>query len=301
MNISRQLDSVLSAVTYLVDTRIRGRRIPFIAGLVLGESCNLNCEHCSVARYSRVNDLSFEEIGSGIRLLYEKGIKLLAITGGEPFIWRDEHHHLEDVIALARETGFKVVSVYTNGTCRLESSADVIFVSIDGLKESSNKLRGNVYDKVIKNVTQSGHPNIIINCTINNLNQHELERICEFTSTIDNVKGIFFYFHTPYYGKDSLFIPFTERRQIVKRIIDLKRRFKILNSTAALKDVYYDRWERPTDLCQVFANNRIYKCCRSIGNPGVCRECGYLGYPEIINMTKLRPTAVWSAFSYLPR
>lgn len=301
MNIISQLDSVFSAVHYLIDTKIRCKKVPFIAGLVLGESCNLNCKHCGVAKYGRENDLSFNEIGNGIKLLHEKGVKLLAITGGEPFIWRDGRYDLEDVIALARKTGFKVVSVYTNGTRRLESSADVIFVSIDGLKESSNKLRGNIYDKVVKNINQSDHPNIIINCTINNLNKNELEGICEYISTINNVRGLFYYFHTPYYGKDELFIPFPERQDLIKKLIALKKRYRILNSTAALKDVYYDRWERPTDLCQVFAYNKIFKCCRSIGNPNVCKDCGYLGYPEIINITKLKPSAVWSALSYLPR
>lgn len=301
MNIFRSLDSISSAIDYLIATKIRRKTVPFIAGLVLGENCNLNCQHCHVARYGRENDLSFDEVRSGITLLYDKGVKLLAITGGEPFIWKDGHYDLEDVIALARKTGFKVVSVYTNGTCRLESSADVIFVSIDGLKESSNKLRGDIYDRVIKNINQSSHSNIIINCTINNLNKHELEAICEYASSIANVRGLFFYFHTPYYGKDALFIPFSERQKIVQKLIVLKRRYRILNSIAALKDVYYDRWERPTDLCQVFAYNKIFKCCRSNGDPDVCKECGYLGYPEIINITKLRPSAVWSALSYLPR
>ena len=32
----------------------------------------------------------------------------------------------------------------------------------------------------------------------------------------------------------------------------------------------------------------------------VCKECGYLGYPEIINISKLKPSAIWSALNYLP-
>jgi MoaA/NifB/PqqE/SkfB family radical SAM enzyme len=57
--------------------------------LVVGESCNLNCKHCSVSSKDCKNDLSIEEIKSGLQILYDKGIRLLAITGGEPFIWHD--------------------------------------------------------------------------------------------------------------------------------------------------------------------------------------------------------------------
>jgi MoaA/NifB/PqqE/SkfB family radical SAM enzyme len=90
------------------------------------------------------NDLSIEEIKSGLQILYDKGIRLLAITGGEPFIWHDKKNNLETIIKISREIGFLIISVYTNGTLPLNTSADDVFVSIDGLKETSNKLRGNI-------------------------------------------------------------------------------------------------------------------------------------------------------------
>jgi MoaA/NifB/PqqE/SkfB family radical SAM enzyme len=112
--------------------------------LVVGESCNLNCKHCSVSSKDCKNDLSIEEIKSGLQILYDKGIRLLAITGGEPFIWHDKKNNLETIIKISREIGFLIISVYTNGTLPLNTSADDVFVSIDGLKETSNKLRGNI-------------------------------------------------------------------------------------------------------------------------------------------------------------
>ena len=133
---------------FVLDKRILKKDRAFIAGLVLGESCNLNCEHCNVCHESQENDLSFKMVEKGLNELHKEGIKLLAITGGEPFYWQDQDKNLEDVIALARKIGFLIISVYTNGTFQLNCSADDLFVRIDGLKENSHKLRGPVYQFV---------------------------------------------------------------------------------------------------------------------------------------------------------
>lgn len=285
---------------FVIDKRLLSKERAFIAGLVLGESCNLDCNHCHVCNDHDKNDLSFQMVEKGLKELYNEGIKLLAITGGEPFYWQDQDKTLEDVITLARKIGFLIISVYTNGTFQLKSSADDLFVSIDGLKENSQKLRGPVYDKVISNINASKHKNIIVNCTINSQNEDEIEELCEYISTLKNVKGIFFYFHTPYYGKDDLFIPFKERQKIILRILKLKKKYRILNSKATLLDVYYNRWERPSSICQVYSKDKIFTCCRSVENKEACQECGYLGYPEVINITKLKPSALLSALNYIP-
>ena len=45
---------------FVLDKRVLKKDRAFIAGLVLGESCNLNCEHCNVCHESQENDLSFK-------------------------------------------------------------------------------------------------------------------------------------------------------------------------------------------------------------------------------------------------
>ncbi|MGD9110483.1 MAG: hypothetical protein PVG93_06040, partial [Phycisphaerales bacterium] len=202
---------------------------------------------------------------------------------------------------LARKIGFKTISFYTNGTFPIESSADVIFVSLDGLKETNNYLRGNIFDKVLQNIKNSSHKNININFTINKINCEQLKPFCEYIETIKNIKGVFFYFHTPYYGIDELFLNLEGRRKIIKQILQLKRNgAKILNSSACLKMVYRDNWKRPSKLCYVYDKNKLFECCRAIGSDQTCRECGYLGYPEIISILKLRPSSIIAAMNYLP-
>ncbi len=300
----RKIKYLFYAACYLFKTKILHQEIPFIGGLVINEKCNLHCKQCDVANRN-IPDLSYENIRRGLQIFYDKGIRSIFIEGGEPFLWRDGNYKLEDVIKLARKIGFHLVSIYTNGTFPINISTDSVFVSIDGLKETTNDLRGNgtnIYDKVIKNMKESSHPNIIINYTINSRNQNEIEAFCEEMSKIEQIKGIFFYFHTPYSGFDELFLDMKKKKQIIERILNLKRKgYKIFNSTACLKGVYKDNWIRPSKICYVYADNKLYQCCRALGNDDACKNCGYLGYPEIIYILKLKPSAIISALNYLPR
>lgn len=297
----KQIDYLLYGGSYLFRTKILKQEIPFIGGLVINEKCNLSCKQCKVANRD-IPDLTYEDANKGLKIFYNMGIRTVFIEGGEPFLWSDRDYRLEDIIQAARKIGFKVVSVYTNGTLPINTSADTIFVSLDGLRETNNSLRGNVYDRVIHNIEDSKHPNIIINFTINSANKEELEAFCDEIQKIDNVKGIFFYFHTPYYGMDNLFIPIEEKRIIIKRVLELKKRkHRIFNSTACLKSASKDTWKRPSKLCYVYANNELYQCCRAVGNKQVCENCGYLGYTEIIHILQLQPTAILESLNYLPK
>jgi len=291
----------LYLMNYLIQTKMFHKEIPFIGGLVINERCNLRCRQCDVANRN-IPDLSYEDVRRGLQTFYDKGIRSVFIEGGEPFLWRDGNHRMEDIVKLARKIGFHLVSVYTNGTLPIEVSTDSVFVSLDGLRETDNTLRSNSFDRVIENIKASKHPNIIINFTINRANQAEIEEFCDEMKGIEQIRGIFFYFHTPYYGYDDLFLNLEEKRAIINRILALKRKgYRIFNSSACLKGVYADNWVRPSKLCYVYADNKLYQCCRAIGNSDACRNCGYLGYPEIIYILKLRPTAILSALNYLPR
>lgn len=295
-----KLNFLCWAASYWIRTQIFMRKIPFIGGLVLNESCNLACEHCHVSN-RRKTDPSHEEIMTGIQTLYSMGIRTLAITGGEPFFWSSGEHRVRDVIDDARRTGFKAISVYTNGTLPFDCAADTVFVSLDGLETTNNALRGDsVYEKVMENIRSSKHPNIVINFTINKRNSGEIHRICEMVRGNPGIRGIFFYFHTPYYGIDELFMNLEDKRHIIKEIFILKKEgFPIFNSASCLKVVAADTWKRPSDVCVVYAEGKLHRCCRSVGNRKGCDNCGYMGYPEIQQILKLKPDAIRNALNYI--
>lgn len=291
---------ILNSLNYSFRTKIQGKKAPFIAGMVLNNECNLSCLQCSLQLESKTS-LSFQQISKGLDQLYSMGIRSIAITGGEPFMWKDGKLRLNDVIDLIYKKKFLVSSVYTNGTFALNTSFDNIFVSIDGTETTTNKLRGPIFNKVIDNINASNHPKIFINFTINSQNFSEIEEFCQYIKTVPNIKGIFFYFYTPYNAIDDLYLDRNKRIEIAKSLIILKKKYNILNSTAALTDFINDNWCRPSDVCVVYSDKaELVKCCRAVKNKEACNNCGYLGYLEVIDVIKFKLSAVWEAFKYLP-
>ncbi len=145
------------------------------------------------------------------------------IEGGEPFLWRDNNKSLKDVINLAREIGFRFIVLYTNGNFPITTNADTIFISLDGLKHTHNIIRGNTYNRIISNIIKSPHKKLLINYTINKKNEKEIEQFCYEISKIEKIKGIFFYFYTPSHGIDDLYLGFDKIKNIIKRILNLKK------------------------------------------------------------------------------
>jgi Fe-coproporphyrin III synthase len=291
---------LLHSVTYSFKTKVLRQNVPFIAGMVLNNDCNLSCLQCSLLTAERTS-LTYQQISKGLDELYLKGIRSVAITGGEPFMWKNGNYKLNDVIRLMYEKKILVTSVYTNGTFPISTIADNVFVSIDGMEATTKKLRGPIFNEVIGNIKASKHPKIFINYTINKKNCDEIEQFCQYVETISNIKGIFFYFYTPYEKSDDLFLTREEEIKISYRLISLKKKYKILNSTAALEDFITNNWQRPSDVCIVFSDKaEIVKCCRSVDNNEACENCGYLGYLEVIDIIKFKLSAVLEAFHYLP-
>ena len=211
-------------------------------------------------------------------------------------MWQDGSLGLEDVVIEAKQTGFRTVIVYTNGTFPLRSSADTLFVSLDGLQDTNDRLRGRSFDSAVDNINRSTHRKILINFTISAQNEGDIEEFCDFIPTLQHIKGIFFYFYTPYDGTQGLHIDLAERRQIIRRIVALKERgYPILNSKAGLRMVYEDTWDRPIDLCYIYANNTLHQCCRAIGSDEACKSCGYLGYAELQCLARLKPSSICAA------
>ncbi|MCK5345629.1 MAG: hypothetical protein KAR20_19600, partial [Candidatus Heimdallarchaeota archaeon] len=124
------------------------------------------------------------------------------------------------------------------------------------------------------------------------------EKFCIYTDKIKHVRGVFFYFHTPYYGYDDLYLSPTERRKIILELLQYKKKFNILNSKAGLKSAIRNNWKRPLDICHVYEKGKIYKCCRFPDNPDLCLNCGYLSYAEIQQALRLKPSALLNALKY---
>jgi len=291
------LKNIIYGIKYIAGNKILKKHTPLIAGLAITNKCNLRCLHCRVTE-RKTDDMRFEEITSILDAFYKEGGRTLYIEGGEPFIWHDNYHNIEDIVKYAHEKRFLSVIIYTNGTFSLETSADTIFISIDGLKETHDLIRGKTFDKIMRNINESKHPSLFINFTINNHNKEEIEEFCAYINDIDKIRGIFFYFHTPYYGYDDLYLEATERNEILLRLSGFKKKYKILNSKAGIKSAIKNDWARPLDICRIYESNSVYECCRFAGDAELCKNCGYLSYAEINQALKLKPSAILNAFKY---
>ena len=288
---------LLFGISYIIDRRIFGKKTPLIAGLDITYGCNLACRHCRITERDTGN-LSFEDIAFILDSFYKEGGRAVYFEGGEPFLWRDRHYDLEDLVQYAHEQGFLATVIYTNGTISLETSADTVFISVDGLKETHDWLRGDSFDTIMENIQKSTHPSLFINLTINNRNKHEIEGFCEYIDKMRNIRGISFFFHTPYYGHDDLYIEQEERENILHGLLDYKKRFKILNSQAGLKSALNNDWERPLEICRVYEKGKVHRCCKFPDDPELCKNCGYLSYAEIDQTLRLKPSAILNALKY---
>jgi MoaA/NifB/PqqE/SkfB family radical SAM enzyme len=291
------LKQMIYGITYTINRQIFKKTTPLIAGLTVTNKCNLRCRHCKVTD-REAEDLSFEEAITILDSFYKEGGRTVYLQGGEPFIWHDRQHNLEDIVEYAHEKGFLAAIIYTNGTMPIETSADTVFISVDGLRKTHDNLRGKTFDKIMENICESQHPSLFINFTINNYNKDEIENYCKHIDKVTRIRGIFFYFHTPYYGYDDLYIEPTERNEILGRLLTLKRKYKILNSQAGLKSALNNDWERPLDICRVYEKGEVYECCRYPGDPKLCQNCGYLSYAEVNQTLKLKPSAISNALKY---
>ncbi|MBN1998872.1 radical SAM protein [candidate division KSB1 bacterium] len=288
---------IFFGIQYLINHHIFKKNTPLICGLTVTNKCNLSCRHCRIARRG-IKNMRYEETLAVIDSFYNEGGRTLYLQGGEPFLWHDGKYNLEDIVDYSHKVGFFTTIIYTNGTIPLETSADTVFVSIDGLQKIHDSLRGRTFDRILKNIIDSNHPSLYINFTINNFNKDEIQDFCEFIHEIHQIRGVFFYFHTPYYGLDDLYIESVERNKILLKLMQYKKKYKILNSRAGLKSALKNDWKRPLDICRVYEKGKTYKCCRFPGDPELCRNCGYLSYAEINQTLKLKPSAILNALKY---
>lgn len=284
--------TVLGHYARFIPSFLLGLEPPFVLGLVITDRCNMSCRHCRVANTGR-RDMTLAEIEASLSDHCKRGFRELYIEGGEPFLWRDGDKCLDDVVRLARDIGYFHVHVYTNGTVPLVSDADRLWVSVDGLEEHFAAVRGPSFGLVMRSLRDTSHTNVGIIYTVNSANKDGIGPFLEHIARERlPVRGVFFFFHTPSYGKDELFLDFEQRRPVIHDILRHKRRgLPVLNSVPGLKTFESGAWKRPHRMFAIADVDRNYVCCR-YNSPEVCEHCGYACAAEFDQARKLSPGAI---------
>lgn len=294
----------LDLASFYFQRKIRGRKIPLLASFKITYRCNLACRACPF--HLRAEDensrMSWNTAIAAMESLHRMGTRFIVFEGGEPLLWRDGPYRLHDLVLYARKH-FLRVAVTTNGTLPLDVPADILWVSLDGMKEAHNKLRSDSFERVCANLQAAKHPRVFIHCTLNRLNWRDVEPLAVFVQNIPTVKGMTFQFFYPYnQGEDDLALNAEERRSVIAKLIELKKRgFPVLNSSGRLAAMIDNRWRCHDDiLINVDPDGAITKGCyvKSRGEIN-CDACGFTPVAEASGALDLIPGSIlagWRLF-----
>ncbi len=270
---------------------------PLIYGIALTDRCNLRCRGCHVANTGRP-DLTWEQLLDAMQNAWNRGFRELYFSGGEPMLWRDVDHTLEDAVRVAKRIGFFHVHVYTNGTLGLDTSADLVWVSMDGLPGTFEKRRGDHFEQVERAVRQDQHPKIAVIYVIDSNTADGIESFLRWVKdTKFPITGVMFYFHTPYYGRDELYLTADQRAPIIDRLLAcIRAGLPVINSRAGLLALKSGEWPRRFPVASVLDVDGEFVCCRA--SDEICRDCGYAACTELTEFQRLRPSALLGMLRY---
>ena len=251
------------------------RSEPLIGSIIVTDLCNLHCRHCAVANIRR-ELYPWDHLRAEMAALRRDGVRVLFLYGGEPFLWRDGQRQLRDLVIEAKAMGFALVNVVTNGTRPLNlPEADLIMVSVDGSREHHDLIRGETYDRIMRNVGAAQAHNLCLYMAINRINQTDIEAVCEVARQTPTVSAVSFNFHTPYPGTEELQLSRAEKQDCCDRIERLiAAGYPILNLRSAFPAIIAGT-AGPARQGVVVEDGERWACGRCIDIPGLCQQCGY--------------------------
>ena len=270
---------------------------PLVYGVAITDRCNFSCEGCRVNNTGRP-DMAYDVLVENLEHAYDRGFRGVYFSGGEPTLWRDGEHTLNDAIEAAYRVGFYRVHVYTNGTNGLDWPVDLVWVSMDGLPATFSLRRGDHFAEVERAIRETPHPKLAIIYTVDRYTEPGIEPFLAWVrDTHLPVIGVMFYFHTPYYGIDDLYLSAEEKAPVIDRLQGcIQEGLPVLNSHAGLEAVKTGKWQRRTPAAVVVDVDGESVCCRA--SDEVCALCGYAACTEIVEAQRLRPSAVLAMTRY---
>lgn len=264
-----------------IRTVLLRKKDPILGTVILTDKCNLKCRHCSVNNITAVIH-PYHQIREEMRLLYDMGVRILFFCGGETFLWKDAGKQLRDLVVEAKQMGFLIVNVVTNGTFPIDlPEADLILLSLDGDRECHNKVRGDTYDVIMKNIRNATSDNICFYMAVNQINKNAVRDMCLLAGSTPNVRAVSFNFHTPYPDTKDLALSREEKADCCDVIVRMMREgAPVFNLKSAFPYLIDNRFPTPCHQCVVMENGKLSTCGRCIEVPGLCGQCGYFFVAE---------------------
>lgn len=224
----------------------------------------------------------YDQIKKEMQLLYDMGVRILFFCGGETFLWKDKDHNLRNLVIEAKQMGFLIVNVVTNGTFPIDlPEANLILLSLDGDKQRHNEIRGNTYDIIMNNIHNATADNICLYMAINKINKDYIRDVCLTARNTKNIRAVSFNFHTPYPDTKELALTKEEKAACCEIISQMmKEGAPIFNLKNAFPYLIENQFPTPCYQCVVIENGKLSTCGRCIEIPGLCEQCGYFFVAE---------------------
>ena len=281
--------------------RLLRDRSPIVAAIKITQRCNLRCKHCTWTN-KITQDLPVAEWKSIIDNLYKKGVVAIVLEGGEPTLYSG----IKEIVGYVKSKGMFAILI-TNGTQDIsELDPDVFWVSIDGMEETDNAIRGpGHFERATRTITENPDKKIIILSTISKTNSDDVEAMCKYFSNSNSAFGLMFNFEYQYGDIKDVALEIEQRRKVAENIIGLKKKYpKVLSSLSYLRAVGKNKNCYPWLLVSVTADGKQRNDCmiRHVEKDD-CSKCDMCCYGELSRMYEMkRDTALfWSTNFGLPK
>lgn len=291
------MKKLLYLSTWFFRAKFFGRKAPLQTVLFISDKCNLTCKHCCVYNNKNPHIKSYDEIREELEYSYKMGSRFVDFEGGEPFLWHDGTRDVNSLTRLAKEIGFFSTTVTTNAQMPFSGcEADSIWVSLDGLGQYHDDIRGNgAFDRLVKNIEGSGHKALSVNMVINKGNYTIVRDTIEFARNNPHIQSISLNFHTPYAGTEDLYLDWDTRVKVLDEIIAMKKAgYPIMNSISGLKLMKHNRFKKECWVSNFILadKTRLAECQGK--SAGLCEQCGFCMAGEMRSIFSLKPDTVWA-------
>ncbi len=289
-----KVTSFLCFAGFGIKTILFRKKDPILGTVIVTDRCNLKCKHCSVNNITAVMH-PYSQIQGEMKQLYDMGVRILFFCGGETFLWRDGDKSIRNLVREAKQMGFLIVNVVTNGTFPIDlPEADLILLSLDGDRERHNAVRGDTFDTIMENIRNATSDNICFYMAINQINKDAIAEVCRLARDTANVRAVSFNFHTPYPDTRELALSKDEKREcceVIKKM--MKEKAPVFNLKSAFPYLIENIFPTPCHQCVVIENGKVSVCGRCIDVPGLCEECGYFFVAEYTLLFRGNPKVIF--------
>jgi MoaA/NifB/PqqE/SkfB family radical SAM enzyme len=203
--------------------------------------CNLHCPNCYANAAAETDRLDYDIFNRVVKEAKELwGIRFFVLSGGEPLMYRSAG---KTVLDIARENDDCMFMMYTNGLLIDDKMADELnklgnltpAISVEGLKEKTDKRRGNgAFDKIVAVMKRLRQKKVLygvsITATKENVAEILSEEFINFFFKKHNASYGWIFHYMPI-GRDVMIdlMPTPEQRvEMLRRSWEIIRKKKIM-------------------------------------------------------------------------